>query len=84
MIVQVWHATLENLRNRTTERLRTTEKRKNVAQDWECTVSRDIFSSWVLSLPAVLLRKVFTVCNNQEMIIQILDGFPAFVDLVFA
>ena len=76
MVVQVWHATLENLRNRTTERLRKTGNGQSRATFFR--------HSAVLSLPAVLLHKVFTVWNNQEMIKQILDGFPAFVDLVFA
>ena len=38
----------ETLRNRTARRLRTAEWRKNVAQDRECTVSCDIFSSFCL------------------------------------
>ena len=37
---------LETLRNRAAGRLRMAERRKNVAQERECPVSRDIFSSF--------------------------------------
>ena len=37
---------LETSRNRTAGRLRTAEWWKNVAEEWECTVSRDVSSSF--------------------------------------
>ena len=40
---------LETLRNITAGRLRTAEWRKTVAQDRECTVSREVFSSFCRS-----------------------------------
>ena len=45
--MRLWHPSIfGTLRNRTAGRLRTAEWRKNVAQDRECTVSRDIFASF--------------------------------------
>ena len=46
---------------------------KNVAQDRECTVSRNIFRhSAVLSLPAVLLRKVPIICCRCNISVPLL------------
>ena len=62
------YLTIGSLRNRTAVRLRTAEWRKNVARDCAFLVLRDIFirHSAVLSLPAVLLRKVANKTSRQQ------------------